>query len=293
MLRSMYHIMLAGLCPLVWRGSWPRGFCYIFCPPHHPWAQSGPPAEWKPSPEDLTNGTIKPKPVKTVELPIPESLVASWSELKVLVANRPPAEALEHWWAPWAETDSCRDVLRALAARVLRLEIVDDVLRIHATDKYKRRPLFIEASSPFAGELKPMSRSAANLVRRHRGVDIIEAHGRRAIVPSFTKGRFPVEFDLWWTPDLWNPSEPFRKPPLAPCTDGQDIWVYHPLRLRQPGELELRRISHDGGDLCAALPYGAGGVVLRLIAEVVVPETKDTRFDFDLRVDSEETKHEA
>ena len=135
-----------------------------------------------------------------------------------------------------------------------------------------------------------MPLSAAQLIRRHAGVYCCASNDEpMPLVPTFARGRFPVEFDLWWTPNLWDAAEPFRKPPLVPCTDtnGDSIWVYHPLRERLPGELELRRISHDDGILRRPLPYGAGGVVLRLMAELLMPDDKAPT-DFGLRDDEED-----
>ena len=137
-----------------------------------------------------------------------------------------------------------------------------------------------------------MPGSAARLIRRHNGVTFVRLvqgreHDRLVLCPGWIKKRFPAEFDAWWQADPWDPNEPFIKPPLVPCMDEQDLWVYHPHRLRAPGELELRRIDHERGDLRDALPYGAGGVILRLLAEQLVPPTPGRRDDFDLRLDDE------
>lgn len=282
--QSLGRVALAGLCPLVWRGSWPNGFCYAYCPPDHPWATSGLPAAWQPSPAALKAGTTKPKPTKPLELEVPDVPAASFEELKHLIAIKSAGEALETWWSDWAETPSCREVLRALCARVRRLECDKKMLRIVTADRFSDGEKVFEANAPFTGALKPMPLSAARLIRRHAGLVMRRSDtDRLAIIPPFERGRFQVEFELWWTPDPWNADEPFRKPPLVPCVDENDIWVYHQLRARHPGEPELRRISHDGGDLQGALPYGAGGVALRLIAEQVVAQDPNVAYDFGLR----------
>jgi hypothetical protein len=292
MLQSFYRVMMAGLYPLVWRGSWPEGFCYAYCPPDHPWATTGVPPAWQPSAAAIRAGLKKPKPIKPVTLPVPSVPVADLNVLREAIASLPPGQALQQWLAPWAETPGCQEALAALAGRVQRLELVDKALHIHGQRWFVDEPIPIHlvALPPYAGELKPMPLSAAQLIRRHAGVYRCEPSGeQRPLVPTFARGRFPVAFDLWWTPNLWDAAEPFRKPPLAPCTDSNadSIWVYHPLRERLPGELELRRISHDFGTLHRALPYGAGGVVLRLMAELLMPDDKAPT-DFGLRDDEED-----
>ncbi len=290
MLQDFYRVALAGLCPLVWRGVWPRGFCIAYCPPHHPWATQGLPAAWQPSPEDLKLGSTKPKLAKPLVLEIPDVASVPMSEWPALAASPDPSAALIDWWQPWAETDTCREALRAVAERVHRIEVTGKTLRLHARGRFDDAPHIIEASAPFTGELKPMPRSAAELIRRHNGIAVItivegREHDREVLCPGYVKGRFPVEWDLWWTPDPWKPDEPFMKPPLVPCADDQDVWVYHPHRLRAPGELELRRIDHETGKLCEALPYGAGGVILRILADILVPDVTGRISDFGLRND--------
>ncbi len=290
MLRDFYRVALAGLCPLVWRGVWPRGFCIAYCPPHHPWATQGLPVSWQPSPEDLKLGSTKPKLAKPLALEVPDVAAAPMSEWPALATSPDPSAALIAWWLPWAETDTCREALGAVAERVHRIEVKGKTLRLHARGRFDDAPHIIEASAPFTGELKPMPRSAAELIRRHNGIAVItivegREHDREVLCPGYVKGRFPVEWDLWWTADPWKPDEPFMKPPLVPCADDQDVWVYHPHRLRAPGELELRRIDHETGKLREPLPYGAGGVILRILADILVPDVVGRASDFGLRND--------
>jgi len=268
---AFYRVSQMYYYPIAWKGRFPEGYCLACRPPDHPWPTL--PTACVPTREQIKAGSWKPTHAKPVNLPtpvVPTENPDGWSAL----VQGSPEKAVHQWFSPWCETKACGEVLTALAARVDGVAVRRGALCLHARDAFNRG-ITVRCAAPWSKELGPMPRSAAEVVRRHNGISIIE-DGRddeRDVVFPWNGKRFV--FPTWketWTPDPMDPDEPFMKPPLAPLyLDDHNVWVFHPHRLRGTEDLEIRRVG-ESRTLGRALPFGLPAAVLRLLAYLLVPE---------------------
>lgn len=103
----------------------------------------------------------------------------------------------------------------------------------------------LRLAEPWRGSLVGVPPSAGRVMRRHNGMRFTDhlSHAQWNVYRGPERG-FRFDWSVWEMPD--NDDGLWKRAPLSPFTDGQDIWVYHPAAMRGK-TLELVRIDHEGG----------------------------------------------
>jgi hypothetical protein len=273
-----YKIIRNGWTPIIWRGTWPNGFCLAYCPKDSP--NRTIPDTCVPAAKQLTDGGYQAdgtriKRSRSVEstLPLINKPVINPSTWGLMTTGDVKEEFAKHFVAI-AESTACRRVVEKIAVYVKSASIKGSLLCIEFRSA-NGQDMRLTCALPYTGSLAGLPASCATVVRRHNGMRLEEGRQTLAEWYPFAKGLFTMEWDAWWTPDPKDPLEPFPVTPLVPVSNGDDIWLLHPTIMRKKNEPAIVAMEHETGSTGNPLPYGAGGVFLRLMLTALTHNKDD------------------
>lgn len=272
-----------GFVPIVWMGEWPDGFLLVY-----PLQGAPIPKNCQPSAAQLLQGGYgidgrrqkRATEKKTKKGPVtPKLRPSAKGEWNALLTGSPRSVFVEHF-RPLATSEPCRAVLEKLAGSVVGVGISGDALLFRFRSA-EDEALELHCSSPFLGAVDGLPCSTGAVVKMHNGMVLRRELQEEAIWYPFDGDGFDMEWDVWWTPDPYDMNEPFPVPPLVPVTDGYDIWLFRKQSISDGSEPALQCMSHHNGKLTKGLPYGAGGVFLRLLLRAMTDGEDDGGLEVD------------
>lgn len=199
-----------------------------------------------PIPEGWSQAYIAPPPRRAIDrstLPVVDLPLAPDSGWAKLVAL-PTEQAALAIFAPM--TANGRDSGPALAEELARRALN---VRRGGSTKHPCLEVAFESGvltldPPWTGSLIGLPPFAASVVRCHNGMRLQNGTAAWHVYRGPDKG-FAFEWGVWEVND--NDDGIWKRAPLAPCTNGQDLFLYHPAQIKN-GTLELMFFDHEGGD---------------------------------------------
>lgn len=207
-------------------------------------------------------------PVSLRSLPTVEVPVQPVSVWKAILASTPQEGALRALRPLASGKGGSTKLVESIAAKASWIETkgrANTALVIGFARRNAPAPLRLVLQAPWKASVSGLPPSVVRVLRHYNGVTL---EGASPTVRWFefqgSKDGFDVEWDVWEVRDnadgLWTPK------PLAPFTDGQDLWAYHPAQLKG-ATLELVRIEHEVGDIEPESEQDAADRFLKFVAQ--------------------------
>lgn len=251
----------AGWAPLAWVGNFPDGYLLIFPIP----GRSAPvPKEWLVSASEAKQ--LKPNLTKAIprsSFPTPDLAPEpsdAWDTITALPPQRAVRMALTPVVAGGGKAgDEVVKKLSALALVVTRGGTKARPVLTLTLRAASGQSVTLSCQPPWTGSLEHLPTAAAQVLRHYNGMTLSSG----APKPQWLVYRGPAKgFDFAWTPwevsDRQTDPSAWKTKPLAPFTNGQDLWIYHPARALGK-VLELVKLDHES-DTWEAEPQQHPGV---------------------------------
>lgn len=280
LLQDIAQALWSGFFPLRYIGHYPNGVLEVFCPRDRPHRKTVSSATKQTrvaavGAVEKVHRALQQRfrehpgfsSAKALRPTAPSAVPQAWNKL---VADVNPGRAVYKHFAPLAITRVSRAALKRIAARVMSVAISRKTLVIHVRDdEGSAQPL--RCSAPWTGAITHLPKDLIPLLRLHNGMQF----GEQGVDPEI----FPYDGEQF-TGEVWYqiappPTEdPFSVVPLiAPVTDGQNLYIYHPTEPARDGSARLMQLSHETGvpevdtSVRGCGKDGAGGWFLRLVDE--------------------------
>lgn len=251
----------AGWVPLVWVGDFPAGYLTIFPIP----GRSAPvPKEWLVSAAEAKQA----RPVLAKAIPLssfttPRVAPASHDAWEKLVAL-PPSHAVRAALSPvvYGGGKVGDDLIKKLSASAVGVSKGGTKARPVLTLTLRTaagQSATLSCQPPWTGSLEQLPSTVAQVLRHYNGMVLnLGAPNPQWHVYRGPTSGFAFNWSPWEINDRETDPSAWKRKPLAPFTNGQDLWVYHPAR-KKAEFLELVKLDHES-DTWEAEPQQHPGV---------------------------------
>lgn len=254
-------VLQAGWVPLAWVGDFPAGYLTIFPIP----GRSAPvPKEWLVSAAEAKQARpVLAKAIPLSSFPTPRVAPASYDAWDKLVAL-PPTLAVRAALSPVVQGggkvgDELIKKLSASAVAVSKGGTKARPVLTLALRTAAGQTATLSCQPPWTGSLEQLPATVAQVLRHYNGMVLsLGAPKPQWHVYRGPTSGFAFEWSPWEISDRETDPSAWKRKPLAPFTNGQDLWVYHPAR-KKDDFLELVRLDHES-DTWEAEPQQHPGV---------------------------------